>query len=76
MKELVTSKGAAQILGVPEDVVVADVERGMKGDIESFVGQKFSDYTLLYSWQLEGEFLAYHRKRLATSEASAVVGGP
>ena len=74
MKPYVTVKDAAVLLGVPEEVIYEDIDRGTLGDLASLIGGKEGDYWFIPSWELEGDRLAWHKATLTASSGSAVEG--
>jgi hypothetical protein len=77
-REFVTARAAAVQLGVPESVIIDDVQEGMDGQLPALIGGRFGDAWIVYAWQLQGEHLDRHRARLAdhsivSTPTSAVV---
>lgn len=66
-KDFLTARAAADLLGVPEAVVVADIERGFT-EVPSLIGGKFGETWICYAWQLEGEHPERHRARPSTAD--------
>ena len=64
-REFVTARAAAAQLGVPESVIIDDVQEGMDGQLPALIGGRFGDAWIVYAWQLHGEHLERHRARLA-----------
>ena len=56
---------AAERLGVPPSVVLADVIRGTKpvGNLPHLTGQRTADGCEVAAWELEGDRLKMHRER-------------
>lgn len=74
-RPFVSARYAAEQLGVPEAVVIADVERGFT-KLDSLNGGRSGDYCLVYSYELEGERLARHQARLqATANRESADSG-
>lgn len=64
-REFVTARAAALQLGVPESVIIDDVQEGMDGQLPALIGGRFGDAWIVYAWQLQGEHFDRHRARLA-----------
>ena len=63
-KPYVTAAQAAALLGVSVETVTADIGVGMRGELLSLIGGKDGDYWFVESFELQGERLESHRKRL------------
>jgi hypothetical protein len=75
-REYVTARSAAERLGVPEPVVIDDVQEGMDGQLPALIGGRFGDAWIVYAWQLDGDHLERHRERLsrlATADSATEV---
>ena len=66
-RPFVTARRAAELLGVPEVVVVADIERGYQ-KLDSLRGGQFGTTWVAYSDEFEGDRLERHRARLSDRE--------
>lgn len=74
-RPFVTARYAADLLGVPETVVVSDIKHGID-HIGSLIGGRFGETWIVYSWQLEGERLERHQARLqATANRESDANG-
>ena len=71
-REFVTARAAAFQIGVPESVVVNDVQEGMDGALPALIGGRFGDVWIVYAWQLQGEHLERHRARLSAADRESV----
>ena len=60
----IAADDAAHKLGVPLVVVVEDIEEGMKGAIPSLIGASYYGAYIVPLWEVSGERLHLHRKRL------------
>ena len=69
-REFVTARAAAAQLGVPESVIIDDVQEGMDGQLPALIGGRFGDAWIVYAWQLQGEHLERHRARLAVHSSA------
>jgi hypothetical protein len=63
-RPFVTARKAAELLGVPLEVVVYDIHEGMDGKLGTLTGGIEGGYWLVHSSDLQGDSLAYHRARL------------
>ena len=70
----VTARHAAELLGVSEAVVVADIERGFS-KIDSLRGGEYGDTWVVYAEELEGERLDVHCERLRAAHREDVANG-
>jgi hypothetical protein len=70
-REFITARAAALQLGVPESVIIDDVQEGMDGQLPALIGGRFGDAWIVYAWQLQGEHLDRHRARLAVHSTVA-----
>lgn len=72
-KRYVSATVAAAKISVSRDVVVADIERGNRGeDAFALAGERQGDWWLVESYEVEGERLAMHKKRLTGNSASVI----
>ena len=67
----VTARSAAVIIGVPQNVVEADVRRVWP--LECLIGGEFAGTVYVSAWELEGERLAAHRARLSDGDSGVEV---
>ena len=75
-KVFLTARSAAELLGVPLERVIEDIDRGRAGNLASFIGDEQSGIWVLYSEQLESnEQIEYHRQRLTTSDSGGSANG-
>ena len=71
-KPYLTARKASELLGVPLEAVVADIDRGVEGHLSALIGASVGGIYMVPSWELEGDRLAMHRARLTrTGEADA-----
>jgi hypothetical protein len=73
-REYLTARAAAERLGVPESVVIDDIQDGMDGALPALIGGRFGDAWIVYAWQIDGEHIERHRERLSRL-ATADSGG-
>ena len=66
-RPFVTTRSAADTLGVPEATVIDDVQEGMDGRLPALNGGRSGDYWIVYAYECEGERLDMHRQRLAST---------
>ncbi|MFO1394668.1 MAG: hypothetical protein U1F09_12965 [Steroidobacteraceae bacterium] len=66
-KPYVTARAAAERLGVPIETVIADVERGMRGELDALTGGPVGGFYIVEAWELDGERIEMHRRRLGCS---------
>jgi hypothetical protein len=65
-RPFVTARAAAELLGVPEAAVVADVAAGnASGDFSRLNGGAAMGTVIVDAYELDGDRLAMHRARLA-----------
>ena len=71
-KRYVSATVAAAKIGVPRDAVVADIERGNRGeDAFALAGDRQGDWWLVESYEVECDRLAMHKNRLTGNSADA-----
>lgn len=64
-KPYVTARTAADRLGVPIETVLEDIKRGMRGELDTLTGGPVGGFYIVEAWEVEGDRLEMHRKRLA-----------
>ena len=67
----ISADDAANKLGVSLVVVVEDIEDGMKGALPSLIGASYYGVYIVSLWEVNGERLHLHRKRLTPDRETA-----
>lgn len=71
-KPYVTASVAARLIGIQPDALVADICRGNAGqNAFAVAGAKVGEFWLVHSYELEGDRLEMHRKRLTSGSAES-----
>ena len=71
-RPFVSARRAAELLGVSEAAVIADIVLGTNGRIDTLNGGPFGEAWVVYAYELEGDRLEMHRERLGAAHRDTV----